>query len=242
MIMSASRVVLSIVLPLLLAGCRSGAGAGSIPDAASSTAVQGSAVGRGAEILWDSYGVPHIYAKTLPAIGYAFGWAQAQNHGDLLLRVYGQARGRAAEYWGGTQNVAEDRWVHTVGGVELGQKAYDALSTEYRAYLDAFAAGINDYARANGGQIVDSVEQVLPVSGADVMSHSARVLNSFFLSGRQRAQGLSTQWSERGSNAWAIAPSRSASGKAMLIQNPHLPWSDVFTWMEAHLVGGGADV
>ena len=240
--MSASRVVLSIVLPLLLAGCRSGAGAGSIPDAASSTAVQGSAVGRGAEILWDSYGVPHIYAKTLPAIGYAFGWAQAQNHGDLLLRVYGQARGRAAEYWGGTQNVAEDRWVHTVGGVELGQKAYDALSTEYRAYLDAFAAGINDYARANGGQIVDSVEQVLPVSGADVMSHSARVLYSFFLSGRQRAQGLSTQWSERGSNAWAIAPSRSASGKAMLLQNPHLPWSDVFTWMEAHLVGGGADV
>jgi acyl-homoserine-lactone acylase len=178
----------------------------------------------------------------MPAVGYAFGWAQARNHGDLLLRMYGQARGRAAEYWGGQENVAEDRWVRTVGVPRLGEASYAALTPEYRAYVDAFAAGINDYARAHPDRIVDSVERVLPVAGADVQAHMARVLSSFFLSSRQAATGIAARWGERGSNAWAIAPSRSASGRAMLLQNPHLPWGDAFTWMEAQLVAPGADV
>jgi len=28
------------------------------------------------EILWDNYGVPHIYANTNKEMYYAFGWAQ----------------------------------------------------------------------------------------------------------------------------------------------------------------------
>ena len=53
-----------------------------------------------AEILWDTYGVPHIFAGNDYSLLYAYGWAQMQAHGDLILRLYGQARGRAAEYWG----------------------------------------------------------------------------------------------------------------------------------------------
>ncbi|MBL8120800.1 MAG: penicillin acylase family protein, partial [Anaerolineae bacterium] len=52
------------------------------------------------EILWDTWGVPHIFSPTNEGLFYAFGWAQAQNHADLILRLYGEARGRAAEYWG----------------------------------------------------------------------------------------------------------------------------------------------
>src|SRR5678816_3386246 len=52
------------------------------------------------EILWDNYGVPHIYANNSKEMYYAFGWAQMNNHADLLLQVYGQARGEAAAYWG----------------------------------------------------------------------------------------------------------------------------------------------
>src|SRR5436309_7152968 len=54
----------------------------------------------GAEILWDTWGVPHIFAKDDRSLFYALGWAQMQSHGDLLLKTYGEARGRAAEYWG----------------------------------------------------------------------------------------------------------------------------------------------
>ena len=224
-----TRLARTALLALVGAGCRAGA-----PAAAPSP-------GSG-EILWDRYGVPHVYAASLPALGRGFGWAQARNHGDLLLRLYGQARGRAAEYWGGSDNLAEDRWIRTVAGPRAGRASYEAMRPEYRAYVDAFAAGINDYARAHPERIADSVERVLPVTGADVQAHMARVLASYFLSSRQSAAGTGTRWSERGSNAWAIAPSRSASGKALLLQNPHLPWSDAFTWMEAQLTGGGADV
>jgi acyl-homoserine lactone acylase PvdQ len=44
-----------------------------------------------------------------------------------------------------------------------------------------------------------------------------------------------------GSNAWAIAPENSESGNAILLANPHLPWSDLFLWYEAQIVAPGID-
>ena len=52
------------------------------------------------EILWDNYGVPHIYAKSTAEMYYAFGWSQMHSHANLILQLYGQSRGRASEYWG----------------------------------------------------------------------------------------------------------------------------------------------
>src|SRR5579863_1507386 len=54
----------------------------------------------GSEILWDRFGIAHVYAHTLPDMFYGFGWAQARSHGDLIARLYAEARGRAAEYYG----------------------------------------------------------------------------------------------------------------------------------------------
>ena len=53
---------------------------------------------RQTEVLWDKFGVPHIYAKSEEEMYYAFGWAQMHNHGNLILKLYGQARGKASEY------------------------------------------------------------------------------------------------------------------------------------------------
>ena len=49
----------------------------------------------GSEILWDRYGVAHVYAKSVGELFYGFGWSQAHSHGDILARLYAQARGRA---------------------------------------------------------------------------------------------------------------------------------------------------
>jgi acyl-homoserine lactone acylase PvdQ len=114
------------------------------------------------EILWDTFGVPHIYAKDDRSAFYAFGWAQMQSHGDLLLRLYGQARGRAAEYWG-EEYTESDQWVLTTGIPERARTWYKAQSPTFRSYLDAFAAGINAYASQHGDLINDEVEAVLPV-------------------------------------------------------------------------------
>src|SRR5678816_1279862 len=63
-----------------------------------------------AEILWDRYGIPHIFAVDRESMFYAHGWAQMHNQANLLLRLYGESRGRAAEYWGPSY-LELDRWV-----------------------------------------------------------------------------------------------------------------------------------
>ena len=211
------------------------------------------------EILWDTYGVPHIYGKDTSSLFYSFGWAQMQSHGNLILRLYGQARGRAAEYWG-EKYTESDRWVLTMGVPDRARSWYDAQNSTFRQYLDAFAAGINAYAREHGDLIDDEVEVVLPVKGEDLLAHVQRVLNFTFVVDRWEVASFGESLSKNlalvagrmpnpqekglksntlGSNAWAIAPSRSASGKAMLLANPHLPWSDLFLWYEAHLNAPG---
>jgi acyl-homoserine-lactone acylase len=48
------------------------------------------------EILWDNYGVPHIYAPDASEMYYAFGRAQMHSHTNLILKLYAQARGKSA--------------------------------------------------------------------------------------------------------------------------------------------------
>ena len=105
------------------------------------------------EILWDRYGVPHIFADSLEQMFYAHGWAQMQNQADLLLRLYGESRGRAAEYWGaqssGRDNLALDRWVRLNEVPERAVAWHRAQDPKFRSYLDAFARGINAFAKAH---------------------------------------------------------------------------------------------
>ena len=192
------------------------------------------------EILWDSWGVPHIYGKDAKGLFQAFGWAQMQSHGDLILRLYGQARGRAAEYFGETY-LESDQYVRTMGIPSRAAQWYEAQNPTMRGYLDAFAAGINTYAKEHADQINDEVEQVLPVSGVDVLAHVQRVVNFTFVVNPQSVASLSPGQSSAGSNGWAIAPSHSTSGNAMLLANPHLPWSDLFLWYEAQLTAPEID-
>ena len=196
---------------------------------------------RGAEILWDTYGVPHIFAKDRNGLAYAFGWAQMQNHGDLLLRLVAQARGRGSEYLG-PDYLDEDRWVWTLDLRGAAQRALAAQPPAMQAHLESFVAGINAFAKAHPGLIGDSVRAVLPVEPVDVMAHLNRVLYARFVSSTQRTRDAARAWRDRGSNAWAIAPKRSASGHTLLLQNPHLPWSDLFTWIEAQYVAPGVDL
>ncbi|MEK7404710.1 MAG: acylase [Acidobacteriota bacterium] len=196
-------------------------------------AVPAAAEATRAEILWDTYGVPHIFARDAESLFRAFGWAQAHSHGNLIFRLYGQARGRGAEYWG-EPYLAADRWVRINGIPERARAWYQAQTPEHRRYLDAFAEGLNAYAREHGARISDEVRPVLPVSAIDVIAHIQRVIHFSFVANPQMAAQLSGP--PRGSNTWAVAPARSASRRALLLMNPHLPWSDFFLWYEAQWV------
>jgi acyl-homoserine-lactone acylase len=197
------------------------------------------------EILWDTWGVPHIFGKDIQSVFYAFGWAQMQSHGDLILKLYGEARGRASEYWG-ESNLESDLFIRSMDVPERATQWFKAQSPQFQDYLQAFAKGMNDYAAKHKDKLDKDRRVVLPVTAVDVLAHTQRVIHLHFVGespnqviDNWKKTGPGGTTSPNGSNAWAIAPSHSASGKAMLLANPHLPWSDFFMFYEAQLTAPG---
>lgn len=195
----------------------------------------------GTEILWDTYGIPHIFATTDEGLFFGYGYAQAQAHGDLILRLYGQSRGKGAEILGETY-ADDDRWVLLNSIPERAKTWYDAQTPPFRKLLDAFARGVNTYAAGHPGALGAGVKAFLPVTGVDLVAHSLRVIHYVFVAPSGAARAAAEQVPDpNGSNTWAIGPKRSASGKAMLLANPHLPWTDFYVYFEAQLVGPGTN-
>ncbi|MEM6864612.1 MAG: penicillin acylase family protein [Bacteroidota bacterium] len=183
------------------------------------------------EILWDTYGVPHIYATSDNDLYFMSAWGQMKNHGDLILKLYGEARGTSAEMWG--EGFEVNKALHHLGLYGQLQPAYDNLAPKYQEMLQSFAAGINAYADKHGQELDAKYRKVLPVTPNDIIAHSFRVVNYEFLI---RSTFLSNQKIEGGSNSWALSGSKTSTGNAMLVVNPHLPWADLFIWHEQQFV------
>jgi acyl-homoserine-lactone acylase len=198
-------------------------------------------VADGAEILWDRYGVPHIFAADDTALLHAYGWAQMHSHGHLIAQLYAQARGRGAEYFGGQRMTESDMWVRVNDVPARARQWSAAQSPHIQALLAAFVRGMNDYAAAHPDALAPEHHAVLPLLPEDVLAHAQRVLHFTFIASPALVRGAQ-QSLQRGSNAWAVAPARSARGTALLLANPHLPWGDLFTWYEAQLVSPSLDV
>ncbi len=226
----------SLALALLLAGCVA-QGATRPPSA---SAVASDAI----EIHWDRWQVPHVYASTRAGLGYGLGYAELRAYPDEILRMYAVARGEAAAIWGEGE-LGSDRMTRMLDLPRRAEQALAARTPEVRAYLEAFAQGMNDFAAAHPERLSAEAKQVLPVRPTDPIAHSLRGMLAFTLLTGQRPFIMTIDGQPRaelaGSNVWAIAPSRSASGNALLLANPHLPWrAPGSRFFEAHLVGPDA--
>ncbi len=191
------------------------------------------------QIAWDTWGVPHISANSVEELFYAQGWAQMHNHANLILKLYGSSRGKGAEYWG-KERLQNDILIHTLGFEELAEMWEAQQDPQVKTIFKSFVDGLNSYAKAHPEAIDRENEVVLPVTTKDVNMHSMFVVFTRFIAGGDL--GLSQRWGSMGSNAYAVGPSRSASGNAMLVQNPHLPWSNEFLFFESHLTLNGYDM
>jgi len=188
------------------------------------------ALWRQAVIYRDAWGTPHIYADSPRAQAFAFGYAQAEDHLESMLRAYRVATGRAAEVWGETF-AKSDAFMTQMGYALLAQTALAQADALTRDLCEGFALGVNAF-------IVDHPEMTPPwaegVRPADVLALLHCYLMSFApfdLPNAYRFPPAATT-----GNAWAIAPPRSRSGKAMLVINPHAHYDGPFQWCEAHLV------
>ncbi len=192
------------------------------------------------ELLWDEWGVPHIYAKNNNELFYTFGYAQMHSHANTILKNYAYSRGRAAEYFG-AKSLPNDMMVHAFDFPATAEKWFTMQTPEFKEYISQFVKGMNDYATQVPGAILARHKSILPIERDDILRHALFVIYSRFVGGND-IQGAARAAAEKGSNTYAIGPSKSASGNAMLVMNPHLPWFDEWLFYEGHFNAPGINM
>lgn len=188
------------------------------------------------QIIWDNWGVPHIYAQNNNELMYSFGWAQMQSHANTIITNFGRSRGKGAEYWG-ESFVENDMLVANLAFERLARMWYNFQTSEFKDYTNNFVQGMNDYVAAHPEAVKDENKVALPILKEDILQHYLFVLYTRFIAGRDFNK--LKNWESVGSNTYAIGPSKSASGKAMLVMNPHLPWHDEWLFYEGHFNAPG---
>ncbi|HKE57671.1 MAG TPA: penicillin acylase family protein, partial [Pyrinomonadaceae bacterium] len=175
-------------------------------------------------IYRDKYGVPHVFGATDAATVFGFAYAQAEDNFWRVEENYIFALGRSAELYG-EKTLTEDRLNHALEIPRLAQEEYSRLDPKMRSICDAYAAGLNYYLTKHSPRLLAHIEPWYPL---------AFIRYNYFQNGFARDPALSdnpqTARDERsldenvGSNGWVIGPSRSKTGHAMLLINPHLPF------------------
>jgi acyl-homoserine-lactone acylase len=203
---------------------------------------------RQVEIIRTAHGVPHIRAENLRAAGYALAWLQSEDYGPRTALNVLEAKGQLAQITGSRDNIESDFLAQPLRNRVI--QTYHLLDQETRDVYDGFAAGLNRYIDLHRSEFPADMPR--DFSGYDV----AAIETGRASLGKARAflakinpSPTPTPTPERpgssegiidsvdGSNTWAFAPSRTKSGKAILLRNPHLAWTAGY--YEAHVTVPG---
>src|SRR5689334_7597339 len=161
----------------------------------------GSSTRNGGEILWDIYGIPHIYGPDLLTVVRGYGYAQMENQAETLLTNIAAARGRLAEYFGpgdGDANVQSDTLVRTEGIPDRAALWLQQGDDFQRAVLDAFVAGSNEYAAIHGDTIAPAIRRVLPLVATDILAGEQKTVHFTIMPEQDHVSALISAWQTAG--------------------------------------------
>jgi len=195
----------------------------------------------------DIRGVPHIIGQRDVDTAFGFAYAQAEDNWTLVYDTIDFYRGTAAATKG-KESAVTDFLVKWLGIWDDIEANYHELSPEIRAYIEAYADGLNYYAALHPERAVAE----LPITGEDMIAGYmfrhllfygfGDVLQEVMSSERQRpisnAGGVTLDKLPVGSNAFAISPANSTDGATRLAINSHQPTTGPVAWYEAHIQSG----
>lgn len=190
------------------------------------------------EIRRTSFGVPHILAEDLGAMAYGLGWVHMEDYGRLVVERLTMVRGELARFQG-PESVDSDFWWRR--RYLQAQQAYPGLSEDAREMYEGYAAAVNDFIELHPDRVPEWATGRF--TGLDIAAHwvdeTVEGATEVFLGSQaeRRAAKDSAAASGDGSNAWALGPSRTVSGHAILVRNPHLSWGAgrYSAYYEAHI-------
>ncbi len=180
-------------------------------------------------IIRDTWGVPHIYAKTDADVVFGLMYAQCEDDFYRVEWNYIDALGRTAEVMG-VDALYSDLRTRLYGDTVRAKAMYKASSARMQRLMDAFADGVNFYLLTHPEtkpRLLRRFQPWLPLLfsegsiGGDLTSISVPALKAFYENTPVPATLTTEPVEPKGSNGFAIAPSKTENGHALLLINPH---------------------
>lgn len=189
-------------------------------------------------IYRDGYGVPHVFGPTDASCVFGYLYAQAEDNFWQIEDSYIRALGRAAEVYGEAE-LASDLLNRALEISRLASAEYKRSSPRIRAICDAAADGLNYFLERNSKVKPRLISHFEPWH---TLAFGRFALYQLFIFGKSgiRIDELRTAAKEplespTGSNMWAVSPSKTAGGHALLFINPHQPFFGPGQWYEGHV-------
>ena len=191
----------------------------------------------------DTWGIPHILGRTDRDAAFGLAYAHAEDDFAQIQEVLLSTRASAA-YYKGKEGAPFDFFVQFFDFPGKADSLFSRLDSTTQALCEGYAKGLNHYAALHKNEV--QYRRLFPVEGTDILSGFLLSIAAFIgvpgeladLFDEERQSPVSEHSQEalpHGSNAFAIAPSRTTDESTILIANTHQPWTGPFAWYEAHV-------
>jgi len=182
------------------------------------------------EIVRDSFGIPHIFAKTNVEAAYGVAWAQCEDNFPVMQEAFAAARGRAGVLLG-VDGAAIDYIMQMFRIREFVAERYEKdVSPEYDAMLEAYVQAVNRYLELHPKEAVlkglDNItkHEALQIYLLNFLVNNSSVLDiAKVLQNQMDLYDTLGRLQGGGSNAMAYSPRKTTDGKTYLVANPHQP-------------------